>query len=539
MVAPRACGSLAGMGLPADLRLAVVAGCDLRGLPLTPDDFFVYSRIEALARGGATTVAEVVAASGQGPEQTERALERLLELGALTQAEAPAEGPADPAAEVGEAAPEASRSQSTMELRKKARARRKSLLGAQMRSLRERPIKVPEATSAREQVAASEPPSAEDSAELALDDDGPPLRSILERIGPVAADDGRLDEAAGIPLDQQRRLLALRDRLRSVGHFEILGLEPVDDPRAIRRAYHVTSRQFHPDAFYGRELGSFRGLLDLLFRRVRASYEFLLSDERRRSLVAEHRGRTGAPAAAPSAAPSTATEARTSGERRQAQAATAATSAHLEQAARAERDRERQQRVRDRILDQRRQQARERAEQARERAEQARAELEAGRSGAAASLFRLAHDLDPENPEYKRAWQGTLASARRERATASHQNARQSLQCGRTAEAARLFAEAADADPTLRHLADAAAVVADFDAGRARGYAMAALEALQQAKAHEQPLPVRVVAHVHRACARAFLAAGQTASAREQAERAHQLAPSRQTRTLLNATKVT
>jgi tetratricopeptide (TPR) repeat protein len=177
-------------------------------------------------------------------------------------------------------------------------------------------------------------------------------------------------------------------------------------------------------------------------------------------------------------------------------------------------------------------------EQASQHAEQARREQEAGRFGTAATLFRLAFEQDPTDA-YETGWREALAIARRQRAEVNFTKAQEARKSGRPQDAARLFAEAADADPTLRNLSEAAAAMAEVDAPRARELAMSALEGLQQAQARKVALDDRTVAGVHQACARAFLSAGQIASAKEQAERAHALAPSNQTRTLLNSIKLT
>jgi tetratricopeptide (TPR) repeat protein len=119
---------------------------------------------------------------------------------------------------------------------------------------------------------------------------------------------------------------------------------------------------------------------------------------------------------------------------------------------------------------------------------------------------------------------------------AQGQDARKS---GRFHDAARLLAEAAEADPTLRNLAEATNAMADVDPTRARELALSALESLQQAQAHGVALDDRTRANVHHSCGKAFLAVGQLASAREQAERAYALVPSERTRTLLNSIKLT
>ncbi|HLT40092.1 MAG TPA: J domain-containing protein, partial [Enhygromyxa sp.] len=419
------------------------------------------------------------------------------------------------------------------ELRKRARDRKRELLAAQMRVAGG--IGTAKTADPKPPV---EPTSEDDSLPIPRDDQKPAestvtMRSILDTIDPAAEDDARLDPAIAVPLERQRRLLALRDRLRHVGHFEILGLAPVDDTRAIRRAYHVISREFHPDSYYGKDLGSYRTVLDDLFRRARSSYEFLLDPARRKTLVDAHEAqireererRLQTELEARAAARDAEEEAA-----RQAQAKAREEQQRAEQA-RAERDRQRQQRLRDRALAERR-------KQAATHAEQALREREIGRHGTAATLFRLAHEQDPSNPDYQRQWRESLAIARRQRAEVSFNQGRAALESSRIHEAARFFAEAADADPSLRNLTEAAAAMAEVDPAQARSFAMTALETLAQARAQQLRLDDRTVANVHQACAKAFLAAGQVATAREQAERAHQLLGSKQTRALLNSIKL-
>ena len=200
--------------------------------------------------------------------------------------------------------------------------------------------------------------------------------------------------------------------------------------------------------------------------------------------------------------------------------------------ARAQRDIQRQDRIRGRALEQRR-------KQATKHADQAQRELAQGRHGTAATLFRLAFEQDPRNTDYEQAWRDSLQTARQQRASRSYDQAILARSGSRADEAARHFAAAADADPTLRHLGQAAGAMADIDADRARKYAMAALEAMQLSLSRGLPLEDEVVADVHEACARAFLSAGQHASAHDQARLAFELAPSKKRRTLLNSTKLT
>jgi hypothetical protein len=506
------------MELAAELVLTVNRARDLRELPLTPEDFFLFSRVEALTGSSGPTVAEVVAASGQAPATAKSILQRLIELGALTTSRRTESAPRT------RPSSSATSDHGSEELRQRALERRRAMLEAQLRGT---PTKREREPSAAQEGAPSLPAAKAEVATAEPKDK--PLRPILETITPVVETDPRLRPDIAIPIDQQRRLLAVRDNLRRIGHFELLGLEPTDDNKALRRAYHVASRDFHPDSFYGKDIGDFRHVLDDLFRRARASFEFLGDAGRRRALVEVHEASLAEQRADSEA------EQRRRAEQEQAEeearAQQAAREAQEAREAREQRDRERKVRQRDRMNAQRRQQAR-------NHADQAEAELGAGKHASAATSFRLAHTLDPDNEEYEQKWRECLAIARRHRADTAFERGREALRLGRSEDAARLFTEAAEADPNLRNLTEAAAVVSEIDPGRAREFALAALEALQSAPAQGHKVDDKTAARTHHACARAFLAAGQQHSAREQAERAHALAPTESTRALLNTIKL-
>lgn len=507
------------MGLEPDVRLVVNREVDLRKLPLTPIEFFIYSRVEALGGAEPPTVADVVAASGQPREAAHEALQKLIGHGVLELSSQPPPTPV----ELGEP------SRAGGGLRERARTRRRGLLEAQMRMTREAAER-----SEGGPVNDEEPSLPTPRAERHPAESSPKVRSILDEVEPVGEADPRLQPSAKVDLDRQRRLLALRDRLRHIGHFELLGIEPVDDPKAIRRAYHVISREFHPDSFYGQDLGGFRGVLDDLFRRARASYELLLDDAQRKPIVDAHLAQVRAEHDRhdrEQAEAAVRTEAAAERARIQAEAQAAADKKTAEDE-RATRDTQRQHRIRDRALGVRR-------KQAAKQAEQARKEQDVGRHGTAATLFRLAHEQDPSNTEYEQLWRESLTIARRQRADKSFEQGVTARRAGRPQEAAHHLGRAAEVDPTLRNLTEAASAVSEVDPIRGREFAIAALETMQQAKARGLEFDTRTVGEVHLACAIAFLAVGQTASAKEQAERAHQIAPSNQTRTLLNSLKLT
>lgn len=503
------------MELVPELVLTVNRARDLRELPLTPEDFFLFSRVEALTGSIGPTVAEVVAASGHAPAAAQSILRRLIDLGAISTSQRAEPSPRS-------SSMNSSSGPGTEELRQRALERRRGMLEAQLRMTKR--VREP---SGSQDAAPSLPTAKAEVSKTELPDK--PLRPILESITPVPEADQRLRPEIAIPIDLQRRLLGVRDNLRRIGHFELLGLEPTDDTRALRRAYHVASRDFHPDSFYGKDIGDFRHVLDDLFRRARASFEFLGDATRRRALVEVHEASQAEQRADLEAEQRQRAEQEQAEE--QARAQQVAREAEEARDAREQRDRARKHRLRDRMNAQRHQQAR-------SHAEQGEAELAAGKHGAAATFFRLAHTLDPDRDEYEQKWRECLMTARKHRADACFARGREALRLGRIDDAARLFTEAADADPSLRNLSEAAVVVAETDPQRARELALAALETLQSAPSLGVTIDDKTAARTHHACARAFLAAGQLHSAREQAERAHALVPTDQTRALLNTIKL-
>lgn len=499
------------MPLERSLRLAVEPQARLATLPLGPEEFFVVSRIE-----GSATVAEIIGSSGLGAAATERILERLLALGALRRVDA-----APPATPSSAPFVPPRKRQSTQELRAQAEDRRRRVLQQQLLASR-RPTPVP--ASMRPPVL---DPAALAATDAALDDDpddAPDRPPGLAMVEPVAADDPRLDPAVGVPVEQQRWLLALEDRLDQLSPFELLGLRPTHDLKAIRTAFRDASRRLHPDAHRGRELGRYRTLLATLFSRAKAAHDALQKDEVRTPWVeaaeharAERKRRAEQRAAARQAEQE---------ERRRREEQAAAERRLAREAQRAERERER-------LITAQRAKVAEYL--------QAAADAEAMESYArAANNYRLAMEIDPHDDSIRPRWEHARAIARRRRAKDAFARACTLVEAGHHVESVALFLEAADADPTVEHLAHAADAVRNQDPARGRDLAMAALRALVEQDKGDAPLRAAVVADLRLMIGRAFLAAGQAESAAEQARLVQRLRPGDpRARALLNSAKVT
>lgn len=63
--------------------------------------------------------------------------------------------------------------------------------------------------------------------------------------------------------------------------YQLLGIRDNVDRRAVRDAYFKLSKQFHPDAFYGRNLGPMRERLEAVFRALTNAYDVLSNKNNR------------------------------------------------------------------------------------------------------------------------------------------------------------------------------------------------------------------------------------------------------------------
>jgi tetratricopeptide (TPR) repeat protein len=71
----------------------------------------------------------------------------------------------------------------------------------------------------------------------------------------------------------QEQILEAFLRADKLNHYELLGVS-IDAERAeIRKAYFALSKTFHPDAYYGKHLGSFKSKMEVVFRKVTDAYE--------------------------------------------------------------------------------------------------------------------------------------------------------------------------------------------------------------------------------------------------------------------------
>ncbi len=110
-----------------------------------------------------------------------------------------------------------------------------------------------------------------------------------------------LSEAVDLTQDRKREILA-KEAALGRDDWTVLGLKPGATAEQVKLAYFEASRVFHPDRYYGKNLGSYRGRLDRIFQRLSEAHETLTDSLRgNRPLLAPRSA--PAPACTPPAAP--------------------------------------------------------------------------------------------------------------------------------------------------------------------------------------------------------------------------------------------
>jgi curved DNA-binding protein CbpA len=99
---------------------------------------------------------------------------------------------------------------------------------------------------------------------------------IVEWISPKASSappETELVEDVEIDGVLQERIIQAFHHSNKLNHYELLGVAMDAERAEIRKAYFALSKVFHPDAYYGKRLGSFKPKMEVVFRKVTDAYE--------------------------------------------------------------------------------------------------------------------------------------------------------------------------------------------------------------------------------------------------------------------------
>lgn len=90
-----------------------------------------------------------------------------------------------------------------------------------------------------------------------------------------------LAEAADLTEDQKKRILFVEMHLGKWSHYKLLGLKRTSTSAEIKGGYFRASKEFHPDAYFRKNLGSYRERIDRIFRAMKGAYDVLADPAKR------------------------------------------------------------------------------------------------------------------------------------------------------------------------------------------------------------------------------------------------------------------
>jgi curved DNA-binding protein CbpA len=193
-----------------------VPGRDIRTLPISPREAFLYSRID-----GSLSETDLATLTGFDPDSVGAIIDRLLALGVV-------------------------------ELDPRDRSDRGS-----------GPI-------LNEGGGAARRPSPQAS-----------RTSSATQFRTIRYDPRDLEEACDLDMERKRKVLEVHSQLAQLDYYTLLGVGESCDKKEIKRAYYAIGPDFHPDRFYGKNLGSFKTKMEAIFGQLTFAYETLASPERR------------------------------------------------------------------------------------------------------------------------------------------------------------------------------------------------------------------------------------------------------------------
>ncbi|MGB8930269.1 MAG: DnaJ domain-containing protein, partial [Anaeromyxobacteraceae bacterium] len=102
-----------------------------------------------------------------------------------------------------------------------------------------------------------------------------------DRFRGFAFDAADLDEDADLDVGLRKEILYAESMAMTGTHYDALGLKWGATAEAAKAAYLVKVKVFHPDRYPGKRLGSYRGRLERIFKRLTEAKDVLCDEARR------------------------------------------------------------------------------------------------------------------------------------------------------------------------------------------------------------------------------------------------------------------
>lgn len=97
-----------------------------------------------------------------------------------------------------------------------------------------------------------------------------------------------MQEQVDLSEDEKKRIAFFHAHLEKWTHYDLLQANRKDDTKAIKREYYARSKEWHPDRFRRGNLGSFKRMIDDIFKQVQVAYGVLSNDKKREAYDEEH-----------------------------------------------------------------------------------------------------------------------------------------------------------------------------------------------------------------------------------------------------------
>jgi curved DNA-binding protein CbpA len=108
------------------------------------------------------------------------------------------------------------------------------------------------------------------------------------KVAKSASVDAAMSEAVDLDEARKKEILDLERVLDSANHYDVLGLRPGASAEQVKAAFYEASRRYHPDRYFGKNLGSFRARIDHIFKRLSEAQTVLTDDAKRSAYLKAH-----------------------------------------------------------------------------------------------------------------------------------------------------------------------------------------------------------------------------------------------------------
>ncbi|MGE6759584.1 tetratricopeptide repeat protein [Corallococcus interemptor] len=106
-----------------------------------------------------------------------------------------------------------------------------------------------------------------------------PARVVQRAPAAAPVVDAAMAEEVDLEPEQKRDIIEMERSLDGMDHHAVLGVARGASPQEVKQAYYNASRRFHPDRYFGKNLGSFRARLERIFKRLTDAHNALSRQE--------------------------------------------------------------------------------------------------------------------------------------------------------------------------------------------------------------------------------------------------------------------